>query len=153
MHNQLQMKAGNVPNIKTLNNVAVAYFQWGLQELSYQIWEQLYQEILTNPQNCHELLPVLNCNMGNMLRQSGHYEEASLMCQQGLKWCFAAGKTYAVPELIIQLAIIRLKTGDLDGARPLYSLGANLFQWSKQEETFYQSIEEMAEQDFLLYYQ
>lgn len=151
MHSLIQMPAGSLLNIKTLNDVAVKYFELGLQDLSYQIWDKLYHEIQGNSQHSKELLPIICCNMGNMLRQTGYYEEAYLVCRQGLKWCFGADMTYAMPELIIQLSILCLKLGYADGAEPLYSLGKNTFFWSRQE-TIHQTIEEIMEQDFLLYF-
>ena len=44
-HLYFLMSADKELNIKTLNNVAVEYFTLGMQNVSYQIWYELYNEI------------------------------------------------------------------------------------------------------------
>lgn len=147
---QLLMSSDRELGIKTLNNVAVNYFELGLWDLSYQIWDELYHGIQSSPENYNGLLPVISCNMGNALRQAGYYEEAYGVLMQGLKRCFGTGTIYAMPELILQLSIVRMKRGNTEEAKSLYTFGKNIFRWSRQS-SMNQSIEEIMEQDFLLY--
>ena len=133
------MTTENEMSIRTLNNVAVEYFELGLRNLSYQIWDDY-----------DALMPVISCNMGNMLRQTGYHEEAWQVLTQGLKRCFGAGTIYGMPELIIQLAILQLKSGDVAAANSLYSFGKNIFLWSRQTQID-QPLEAVLERDFLLY--
>lgn len=144
------MSADNEMDIKTLNNVAVEYFELGLQHLSYQIWDELYHEIQRNENAYERLLPVISCNMGNMLRQTGYYEEAYRVLTQGLKRCFDTGAIYAMPELIMQLSILWMKLGNTTEANFMYSFCKKIFHWSRQMD-INQSIEEVMERDFLLY--
>lgn len=137
-------------NIRTLNNVAVEYFELGLQNLSYQIWDELYHKIQSNVKDYETLMPVISCNMGNMLRQTGYYEEAWQVLTQGLKRCFGTGTIYAMPELVLQLSILQLKLGNAEAANSLYSFGKNIFLWSRQLQIS-QHLEDVLEQDFLLY--
>lgn len=146
----LLMAADNELHIKTLNNVAVEYFGLGLQDLSYQIWDELYHKIQSDSKGYEELLPVISCNMGNVLRQTGYYEEAGRVLTQGLKRCFGTGKTYAMPELIMQLSILRMISGHAQEANSMYSFGKNIYRWSRQINMG-QSIEDIMERDFLLY--
>ena len=88
MYLPLQTTARTPLIVKTLNNVAVEYFELGLKDLSYQILDTLYRDVSDCIENCGDLLPVISCNMGNMLRQSGYYEEAYRICRQGLTDCF-----------------------------------------------------------------
>ena len=106
---QLLMSSDKELDIKTLNNVAVNYFELGLWDLSYQIWDELYHGIQSSPENYSVLLPVISCNMGNALRQTGYYEEAYRVLMQGLKRCCGTGAIYAMPELVMQLSILRMK--------------------------------------------
>ncbi len=147
---QLLMSSDKELDIKTLNNVAVNYFELGLWDLSYQIWDELYHGIQSSPENYSVLLPVISCNMGNALRQTGYYEEAYRVLMQGLKRCCGTGAIYAMPELVMQLSILRMKRGNIQEAKSLYSFGKNIFCWSRQSD-MNQSIEEIMEQDFLLY--
>lgn len=144
------MAAKDALGIKTLNNVAVEYFELGLRDLPHHIWDELYHGIQGSRGNCEELLPVISCNMGNSLRQAGCYEEAYRVCRQGLKSCFGTGVIYAMPELTLQTAILCRKLGAFEEAKSLYSFGKNIFRWSRQVN-INQTIEEMMEQDFLLY--
>lgn len=137
-------------NIKTLNNVAVEYFTLGMQNVSYQIWDELYHEIQCSADNYEEFLPIISCNMGNMLRRTGYYKEAYHVLTQGVKRCFGTGSIYALPELLTQLSILRMKFGNKQEANSMYSLGRHIFRWSRQID-MKQSIEEIMEQDFLLY--
>ncbi|MCI9124012.1 MAG: hypothetical protein HFH35_08035 [Eubacterium sp.] len=138
--------------VKTLNNVAVEYFELGLKDLSYQILDTLYHDVSDCIENCGDLLPVISCNMGNMLRQSGYYEEAYRICRQGLTDCFKTGFLYAVPELILQLSILCQYMGNPAQAESFYFLGSVLFQWSRHKTVPY-TLYELMEQDFLLYYE
>ncbi len=147
---QLLMSSEKELSIKTLNNVAVNYFELGLWDLSYQIWAELYHGIQRSSENYNGLLPVISCNMGNALRQTGYYEEAYRVLMQGLKRCFVTGAIYALPELILQLSIVRMKRGNTEEAKSLYSFGKSIFRWSRQAN-MNQSMEEIMEQDFLLY--
>lgn len=149
-HLYFLMSADKKLNIKTLNNVAVEYFTLGMQNISYQIWDELYHEIQCSTDNFEEFLPVISCNMGNMLRRTGYYEEAYRVLTQGLKRCFVTGSIYALPELFMQLSILRMKLGNTQEANSMYSLGKHIFRWSRQID-MKQSIEEIMEQDFLLY--
>ena len=144
------MSADSELNIKTLNNVAVEYFELGLQHLSYQIWDELYHEIQRSEKDYEGLMPVISCNMGNMLRQTGYYEEAYRVLTQGLKKCFGTGAIYAMPELIIQLSILWMKLGNKAEANSMYSFCKKIFRWSRQMDIS-QPIEEVMERDFLLY--
>lgn len=144
------MPTENELNIRTLNNVAVEYFELGLQDLSYQIWDELYHKIQSNTKDYEEFMPIVSCNMGNMLRQTGYYEEAWQVLTQGLKRCFGTGAIYAMPELIMQLSILRLKFGNMEAANSLYSFGKNIFLWSRQMQID-QTLEDVLERDFLLY--
>lgn len=139
------MSADNELNIKTLNNVAVEYFELGLQHLSYQIWDELYHEIQRSEKSYEGLLPVISCNMGNMLRQTGYYEEAYRVLTQGLKRCFDTGNVYAMPKLITQLSILLIKLGNTAETK-------KIFRWSGQMHLS-QFIEEVMKRDFLLYYE
>lgn len=147
---QLLMSPDKELGIKTLNNVAVNYFELGLCDLSYQIWDELYHGIQGSLENYSSLLPVISCNMGNALRQSGYYEEAYRVLMQGLKRCFDTGAVYAMPELILQLSILSMKLGSLEEANSLYALGKNIFGWCRQPAVN-QSMEELMQQNFLLY--
>ena len=147
---QLLLSADKEMDIKILNNVAVNYFELGLWDLSYQIWDELYHGIQSSPENYNMLMPVISCNMGNALRQTGYYEEAYRVLMQGLKRCCGTGVIYAMPELILQLSILRMKRGNIQEANLLYTLGKNIFCWSRQLDMD-KSIEEIMEQDFLLY--
>ena len=149
-HLYFLMSADKELNIKTLNNVAVEYFTLGMQNVSYQIWDELYHEIQCSTDNFEEFLPVISCNMGNMLRRTGYYEEAYHVLTQALKRCFGTGSIYALPELFMQLSILRMKFGNTQEANSMYSLGKHIFRWSRQID-MKQSIEEIMEQDFLLY--
>lgn len=149
-HLYFLMSADKELNIKTLNNVAVEYFTLGMQNVSYQIWDELYHEIQCSTDNFEEFLPVISCNMGNMLRRTGYYEESYHVLTQGLKRCFGTGSIYALPELFMQLSILRMKFGNTQEANSMYSLGKHIFRWSRQID-MKQSIEEIMEQDFLLY--
>lgn len=144
------MPTENELSIRTLNNVAVEYFELGLQDLSYQIWDELYHKIQSNAKDYEALMPVVSCNMGNMLRQTGYYEEAWQVLTQGLKRCFGTGAIYAMPELVMQLSILRLKFGNMEAANSLYSFGKNIFLWSRQMQID-QTLEDVLERDFLLY--
>lgn len=149
-HRYFLVSANHELNLKTLNNVAVEYFELGLRHLSYQIWDELYHEIQYNADKYEELLPVISCNMGNMLRQTGYYEEAYRVLTQGLRRCFGTGSMYAMPELITQLSILGKKSGHATEADCMYDLGKKMFRWSRQIDIG-QSIEEAMKQDFLLY--
>lgn len=149
-HCPLLISADNERNMKTLNNVAVEYFQWGLQDISYQIWDGLFHEIQRSSKDYGGLMPVISCNMGNVLRQTGYYEEAYRVLMQGLKRCFGAGVTDAMPELILQLSIVSMKFGYTEKAQSLYTFGINILRWSRRESVE-QTMEEAMEQDFLLY--
>lgn len=144
------ISADNELNIKTLNNVAVEYFELGLQHLSYQIWDELYHEIQRSKKSYEALLPVISCNMGNMLRQTGYYEEAYRVLTQGLKGCFDTGDVYAMPKLMMQLSILWIKLGNTAEANSMYSFLKKIFRWSGQMDLS-QFIEEVMERDFLLY--
>ena len=165
---QLQM----TNSLNSLNNVAVEYFSLGLRELSYQIWDELYHVIQNQPEYKKELLPVISCNMGNVLRQNGLLEEAGRICLQGLKCCFETGEAYAVPELLLQLSTLCMKEGKTELAKWLHLFGSRFLYWSRQEyngsacgkqpagtrhntrnrpEAYGQTLEELLEQDFLLY--
>lgn len=148
--NQVLISADNQLNIKTLNNVAVEYFEMGLWDVSYQIWAELYHSIQRHSKDQSGLLPVICCNMANALRQTDYCIEAYRICRQGLKWCFGTGAVYAVPELTIQMAILCGKIGDAKKAEALYSFGKNIFHWSRQARID-ETIDEIMEQDFLLY--
>ncbi len=150
MRKKLQWKEKDVHTIKTLNNVAVEYFELGLQNISYQIWNGLYCSMQHNAGNDRSLLPIISCNMGNVLRRTGYYEEAYFICIHGLQYCFETGTFCAVPELILQLSDLYLKFGQSEKAELSYSFGIKVFQWIRQEH-IYQTIDEMTEQDFLLY--
>ena len=147
---QVLISADNQLDIKTLNNVAVDYFEMGLWDLSYQIWAGLYHDIQRHSKDQGGLLPVICCNMANVLRQTDYYIEAYQICRQGLKWCFGAGTVYAIPELIIQMSILYVKIGDVKKAESLYSFGKNIFHWSRPARID-ETIDEIMEQDFLLY--
>ncbi len=149
-HYYFLMSADKELNIKTLNDVAVEYFELGLQYAAYQIWDELYHEIQCSTDGFEQLLPVISCNMGNMLRKTGYYEEAYRVLTQGLKRCFGTGSIYALPELLTQLSILRMKSGNTQEAHSMYSLGKNIFLWSRQIDIG-QSIEEVMDRDFLLY--
>ena len=129
---QVLISADNPLNIKTLNNVAVEYFEMGLWDLSYQIWAELYHTIQRQPNN-QGLMPIISCNMGNVLRQTGYYTEAFHICRQGLKWCFGTGRIYAIQD-----------------AESLYSFGKSIFHWSRRSH-IQKTLDEILEQDFLLY--
>lgn len=144
------ISADNERNLKTLNNVAVEYFELGLQHLSYQIWDELYHEIQRSGKDYEGLMPVISCNMGNMLRRTGYHEEAYRVLTQGLKRCFGTGAVYAMPELMIQLFILWMKQGNMAEADPVYSYCKKIFRWSRQPDISH-SIEEIMERDFLLY--
>lgn len=146
---QVLISADNPLNIKTLNNVAVEYFEMGLWDLSYQIWAELYHTIQRQPNN-QGLMPIISCNMGNVLRQTGYYTEAFHICRQGLKWCFGTGRIYAIPELTLQLSILCMKTGYIQDAESLYSFGKSIFHWSRRSH-IQKTLDEILEQDFLLY--
>lgn len=146
----LMMPTENEMSIRTLNNVAVEYFELGLRDLSYQIWDELYHKIQRNASDYDALMPVISCNMGNMLRQTSYHEEAWQVLTQGLKRCFGAGTIYGMPELIIQLSILQLKSGNVEAANSLYSFGKNVFLWSRQTQID-QPLEAVLERDFLLY--
>lgn len=147
---QFLMSTDKEQNIRTLNNVAVEYFGLGLQDLSYQIWDELFHKIQRSPENYDGLLPVISCNMGNVLRQTGYYEEAYRICRQGLKRCFGTGAIDAMPELVLQLSILNKQLGNAEEAESLYSFGKNIFRWRKQS-VIHHTMEEMMEQDILLY--
>ena len=150
-HSYFLMSADKELSIKTLNNVAVEYFEWGLQNAAYQIWDELYHEIQCSTDDFEQFLPVISCNMGNMLRQTGYYEEAYGVLTQGLKRCFGTGSIYALPELLTQLSILGMKFGKTQEAHSMYFLGKHIFLWSRQLDIG-QSIEEVMDRDFLLYY-
>ena len=164
----VQLQMTNSLNI--LNNVAVEYFSLGLQELSYQIWDELYHVIQEQPEYRKELLPVISCNMGNVLRQNGLLEEAGRVCLQGLKCCFETGEAYAVPELLLQLSTLCMKSGKTELAKWLHLSGSHFLSCSRQERNktgspapehltsgqkralhHGRTLEELMEQDFLLY--
>lgn len=149
----LLMPAGQGLDIKTLNNVAVEYIGLGLQDLSYQIWDELFHEIQCSPRGNTGLLPVISCNMGNVLRRTGYYEEAYRICRQGLKRCFGTGVMEALPELVLQLSILSMELGNTEDAKSLYSFGQNILRWSKKSGPAVEpiSIEEMKKRDILLY--
>ena len=69
---QVLISADNQLDIKTLNNVAVDYFEMGLWDLSYQIWAGLYHDIQRHSKDQGGLLPVICCNMANVLRQTDY---------------------------------------------------------------------------------
>lgn len=149
LHYELLICADHALNIKTLNDVAVEYFTLGLKDLSYQIWDELYHMIQGDSKTCEGLLPVISCNMGNMLRRTGYDEEAYRVLTQGLKSCFGSGHIYAMPELIIQLSILQMRSGCKETADSMYSFGRHIFHWSRQADLKL-SLEDMMEQDFLL---
>ena len=60
------MTTENEMSIRTLNNVAVEYFELGLRNLSYQIWDELYHKIQRDASDYDALKPVISCNKGNM---------------------------------------------------------------------------------------
>ena len=66
-HYYFLMSADKELNIKTLNDVAVEYFELGLQYAAYQIWDELYHEIQCSTDGFEQLLPVISCTIGNML--------------------------------------------------------------------------------------
>lgn len=144
------MSEDNNLHSRTLNDIAVEYFELGLHDLSYQIWDALYHGLQNHANDCEDLLPVLSCNMGNMLRQTGCYEEAGRILTQGLKRCFGTGCIYAMPELILQLSILWMKSGKKEAADSLYSFGRTIFCWSRAY-TVNLPIEAMIERNFLLY--
>ncbi|MDE7310683.1 MAG: hypothetical protein K2N87_03525 [Eubacterium sp.] len=145
------LSADNELNIKTLNDVAVEYFTLGLKDLSYRIWDELYHKIQDDSNACKGLLPVISCNMGNMLRRTGYHEEAYRVLTQGLKGCFGSGNIDAMPELIIQLSILRMQAGHKQTADSMYSFGKHIFCWSRQTEIRL-SLEDMMEQDILIHF-
>lgn len=149
-HFYLLMSVDKESNIKTLNNVAVEYFALGMQNVSYQIWDELYHEIQCNAPDYEKFLPVISCNMGNMLRQTGYYEEAYHVLVQGLRRCFDTGSIYALPELLMQLSLIKVCLNNTQKADSMYSFSKHILQWSRHADTG-QSIEDLMEQDFLLY--
>ncbi len=149
--NKVLMKAQDALAIKTLNNVAVEYFELGLENVSYYIWDELFHGIQCDPGKNNELLPIISCNMGNALRKTGYYEEAYRVCWRGLQCCFGTGAIYAVPELLIQLSIIKMKFEKADEAKMLYTLGQKTFLWIRKTNIDQITIEELAEEDFLMY--
>lgn len=148
-HFQLLLSA-NEMHIRTLNNLAVNYFELGLQDLSYHIWDELFHEIQRDSNYDHRLIPIISCNMGNVLRKTGYYEESYRVLLQGLDGCFGTGAMYAMPELILQLSFLRMKFGHMKEARSLYKYGTHLLLWTKQSNMSY-PMEEGMKQDFLLY--
>lgn len=136
---------------KTLNNVAVEYFKLGLQKVSYQILDGLYHEIKGNSDECQELMPVISCNLGYMLRQNNNYDEAYMVCKQGIRCCFDTNEISAMPELILQIAILSMNLGNTQKAKYFFMLGKDVFQWSRHTYMNY-SLEEMMQQSFLMYY-
>lgn len=149
-HFYLLMSSDKESNIKTLNNVAVEYFALGMQNVSYQIWDELYHEIQCSAADYEKFLPVVSCNMGNMLRQTGYYKEAYHVLTQGLKRCFDTGSIYALPELLIQLSLIKINLGNTQKADSMYSFSKHILYWSRRTDAG-QSIEDLMGQDFLLY--
>ncbi len=144
---------GNVQMVnvmKNLNDLAVEYFELGLNELSYQIWDSLLQAVQNNSKEKKELLPVISCNMGNALRKNGEYEEAGRICWVGLKSCLETGAVYAMPELILQLSALCMERGEREKAKWLYLFGSWSFSRSRQENID-KTMEELMRQDFLLY--
>lgn len=137
-------------SLNSLNNVAVDYFSMGLRELSYQIWDELYQEICGNEGKKEGLLAAVSCNMGNALRQNGSYEEAYQVCRQGLQSCFEKGATSALPELVLQLSVLCMKMGEREKAKWLYIFGRHILCWTKHGSCE-QTMEEMMKRDFLVY--
>ncbi len=134
LQHDLLIPADNELNIRTLNDVAAEYFALGLKDLSYQIWDNLYQKLQDNADTCKQLLPVISCNMANMLRHAGADEEAYQVLTQGLRGCFGSGRAYAMPELIMQLLILRIKEGEKEA--PHTDL----------------PLEEILERNFILYF-
>ena len=149
-HSYFLMSADKELSIKTLNNVAVEYFEWGLQNAAYQIWDELYHEIQCSTDDFEQFLPVISCNMGNMLRQTGYHEEAYRVLTQGLRRCFGTGSVYAMPELLTQLSLLGMKSGHKTEADCMYRLAQKMFRWSRQIDIG-QSIDAVMKQDFLLY--
>ena len=133
LQHNLLIPADNEPNIRTLNDVAAEYFALGLKDLSYQIWDNLYQKLEYHAASSSRLLPVISCNMGNMLRQAGDDKEAYNVLTKGLKGCFGSGCTYAMPELITQLFILWIKSG--------------------QKEPLCLPLNNLTEQNFILYFE
>jgi len=149
-HRYFLVSANHELNLKTLNNVAVEYFELGLRHLSYQICDELYHEIQYHADKYEEFLPVISCNMGNMLRQTGYHEEAYRVLTQGLRRCFGTGSVYAMPELLTQLSLLGMKSGHKTEADCMYRLAQKMFRWSRQIDIG-QSIDAVMKQDFLLY--
>lgn len=136
---------------KTLNNVAVEYFKLGLQSVSYQILDGLYHAMLNSLDECKDLMPVISCNLGYMLRQNSNYDEAYMVCKQGIRCCFDTNEISAMPELILQIAILSMYLGNTQKAKYIFTLGKDAFQWSRHTYMNY-SFEEIMQQNFLMYY-
>lgn len=149
--NQRHKTSGDIYRVRVLNDVAVEYFEMGLQELSYKIWSQIYQELLEQKADLRveRILPVVSCNMGNVLRRRGEYERAYQVCRRGLQWCFGTGAIDAAPELSFQLATLCLRFGDKEQAGSMYFLGRQCLRWGRQTD-WPQPIEAFMDQDFVL---
>lgn len=136
---------------KTLNNVAVEYFKLGLQKVSYQIWDGLYYAIKNSMDECKELMPVVSYNFGYMLRQNSYYDEAYVVCIQGIRCCFDTNTISAMPELILQIAALSMELGNTQKAKYIFALGKDVFEWSRH--TYMNcSLEDMMQQNYLMYY-
>jgi len=149
--NQRRKAAGDIQSVKTLNDVAVGYYEMGLYELSYKIWNQLYDKLveLKGGLENERLLPVISCNMGTVLRRKGEYERAFAVCRQGLLCCFGTGAIAAAPELSFQLAALHLRFGEKEHASVMYLFGKQCLRWIRQKE-WCQPIEAFMERDFIL---
>lgn len=95
-------------------------------------------------------MPIISCNLGNILRQSSYFEEASQVCRQGIKLCFETGIITAMPELILQLSVLHMDLGHIETANSLFLFGKEIFGWSRQIQ-LHQTLEEIMDQEFLLY--
>ena len=137
---------------KTLNNVAVEYFKLGLKEVSFQIWDGLYHAMKNSLADCKGLMPVISYNLGYILRQNSYYDKAYVVCRQGIRCCFDTNTISAMPELILQIAVLSMELGNIQKAKYIFALGRDVFEWSRH--TYMNcSLEEMMQQNFLMYYE
>lgn len=149
--NFVDESANREQTAKTLNNVAVEYFKLGLQSVSYQILDGLYHAMENSLDKYKDLMPVISCNLVYMLRQNSNYDEAYMVCRQGIRCCFDTNEISAMPELILQIAILSMHLGNTQKAKYFFTLGKDVFQWSRHTYMNY-SFEEIMQQNFLIYY-
>ncbi len=151
----MQKKSEGYEEMKTLNYLAVRYFELGMWDTAFLIWKEMYdglQKNLMYDADCGKMFPVISCNFGNALRRMGCTDEAFVCCRQGLQCCFEKEWNYAAPELLMQLAALYAAYGEHKIAFSMFFFGKHLMHWGNRADEC-QTLEEIADKDFLLYCQ